>query len=215
MTEKCLRTDAEELANINQETERKIRMKAKYIENDHFTFENIDYNHTYEIPADRPVRIYCDGVYDLFHYGHVRSLKQAKNLFPNVYLICGIHNDKDVEYYKSKTVMNEKERYESVSNCKYVDQIIEGSPWFSTKEYLHKHRIDYLCHDGVPYPSEETEDVYAVAKALNKFIPIKRTLEISTSDIISRILLDLDFYKKRQQKRGFPDGESRNEIIKK
>ncbi|KAJ6802111.1 choline-phosphate cytidylyltransferase 2 [Iris pallida] len=154
---------------------------------------------------NRPVRVYADGIYDLFHFGHARALEQAKKLFPNTYLLVGCCNDEVTHRYKGKTVMTEDERYESLRHCKWVDEVIPNAPWVVTKEFLDKHNIDYVAHDSLPYAdtSGAGKDVYEFVKAIGKFKETKRTDGISTSDLIMRMLKDYNDYVMRNLARGY------------
>ncbi|AES65136.1 putative choline-phosphate cytidylyltransferase [Medicago truncatula] len=154
---------------------------------------------------DKPVRVYADGIYDLFHFGHARSLEQAKKSFPNTYLLVGCCSDEITHKYKGKTVMNEQERYESLRHCKWVDEVIPDVPWVINQEFIDKHKIDYVAHDALPYAdtSGAGNDVYEFVKAIGKFKETKRTEGISTSDIIMRIIKDYNQYVMRNLDRGY------------
>ncbi|KAK9088154.1 hypothetical protein Scep_027236 [Stephania cephalantha] len=152
-----------------------------------------------------PIRVYADGIYDLFHFGHARALEQAKKVFPNTYLLVGCCNDELTHKYKGKTVFTESERYESLRHCRWVDEVIPNAPWVITQDFIDKHKIDYVAHDSLPYAdaSGAGVDVYQYVKSIGKFKETKRTDGISTSDIIMRILKDYNQYVMRNLERGY------------
>ena len=153
-------------------------------------------------PSDRPIRIYADGVFDLFHLGHMRQLEQAKKSFENVELVCGIPSDKETQKRKGLTVLSDKHRVETLKHCKWVDEVIADAPWCVTPSFLLEHRIDYVAHDDLPYASADSDDIYKPIKEKGMFLTTQRTEGISTSDIITKIIRDYDKYLMRNFARG-------------
>lgn len=120
---------------------------------------------------------YTQGVYDMFHVGHLRLINHAKELCD--YLIVGVNADELVQSYKDKKpVISQEERAEIVRNIRAVDECVivstldkteilknfrfdavfigddwKGHPrWVKTEEELKPFHVDvvYLPHtDGI------------------------------------------------------------------
>lgn len=153
---------------------------------------------------DRVYRLYCDGIFDMFHQGHMLMLYQAKHALGDpskVHLIAGVCTDELTQRFKGKNVMNTETRVQSLLHCKWVDEVVEA-PWVPSQELIDKHQIDFFCHDAIPYASAGSGDVYAFVKQQGKFLATKRTKGISTTDLLVQIVRDYDDHVVRNLKRG-------------
>ena len=129
-------------------------------------------------------RVYVDMVADLFHYGHANFLKQARQ-YGN-HLIVGIHSDEVLEVYKRSPIMSMKERVDTVSSCRYVDEVVPNAPLVIDQEWLNTHRIDLVVH-GDDFSEEMEQLCYKIPIDMGIFRLVSYTSEISTTDIIQRI----------------------------
>ena len=106
-----------------------------------------DYDDT-EIPSAKysdPTVGHTEGVFDCLHHGHIKLFERMKKTFDKVIVSCT--KDEIVETYKSSTMENYETRIKKVSECKYVDEIIDPPDNSSiTIDYMEKNSIDYIVH---------------------------------------------------------------------
>lgn len=132
--------------------------------------------------------IYTDGIFDLFHRGHLEYIKRCKQIFDDVFLIVGVVNDTDAASYKRAPIYNEFDRYEIVENIKYVDKIVKDAPLIIDENFMNEHQIDYVIHSfSNEADAEKQQEFFKVPMMLNKFIKINYYSLISTTDIIRKI----------------------------
>ena len=70
--------------------------------------------------------IYIDGIFDLFHRGHLESFKQIKDIYKDCFLIVGVVSDEDAMSYKREPIISYEDRCEIIKSIKYVDKVIIG-----------------------------------------------------------------------------------------
>lgn len=140
---------------------------------------------------NREVRIFMDGAFDVFHYGHMNAFRQGRAL--GTYLVVGVNSDQSIlECKGTAPVLNDAERTGAVAGCKFVDVVEMNCPYIMNETYLRfiidKYDIDYVVHGDDPC-IVDGKDVYEVAQKMGKYRTIPRTEGISTTDIVGRMLL--------------------------
>ncbi len=133
-------------------------------------------------------RCVVNGVFDLFHVGHVRLLRRAKEIFKEV--IVTIDSDELTMKEKRRPIFSEKERLEIIMSCRYVDDaIIIDRSWgphaldpAMVDDFMEKYRIDavFVAADDDEYVKYWFGHLYNQGKV----VVVPRTKDISTTHVI-------------------------------
>ena len=130
---------------------------------------------------------YTDGVYDLFHVGHLNMIQTAKENCE--YLIVGVHGDAVVEEYKHRRpIINENDRQRIIESMKGVDRAV-------INQFRDKLKLWELYHFDVVFIGDDwkgTERWNNFEKILAErnvdVIYVPYTKGISTTEIRQKIM---------------------------
>ena len=125
---------------------------------------------------------YTDGVFDLFHVGHLNLIEAAKSQCEH--LIVGVHGDDVVEEYKHRRpIINENDRRRIVASIKGVDRAV-------VNRFRDKIKLWELYHFNVIFIGDDwkgTERWNNFEKILNEInvdvVYVPYTKGISTTEI--------------------------------
>lgn len=127
---------------------------------------------------DRPERtVYIDGVFDLFHYGHIRLLNRVRKM--GTRLIVGVVTDEDALSYKRTPIIPFQYRLKLLKELCIADLVIPAQLRV-TKEYIEEHGIDLVVHGN----DSQQYDFFKVPIEMGMMEYIPYTEGISTTEII-------------------------------
>ena len=132
------------------------------------------------------MRIYCDGIFDLFHKGHLEHFKKIHQYIKiPIHLIVGIISDKIAINYKRKPVFNENKRLKIIESILYVNETFITDTLILDESFFDKYKIDYIVH-AFNDPSDKNKQTtfFEYAIKANKFIEIDYNIGTSTTKII-------------------------------
>mmetsp|Transcript_6444 Transcript_6444/g.12933 ORF Transcript_6444/g.12933 Transcript_6444/m.12933 type:complete len:885 (-) Transcript_6444:27-2681(-) len=130
--------------------------------------------------------IYMDGVFDLFHIGHLHAIEQCASLGTRV--IIGVTGDDDATGYKRRPIICESERTAIIKSLKVVDDVVCPCPLVVTKEFMEEWGVDLVVHGFAdPRDKERQREFFQYTMDEGKFQEIQYYSKLSTTDIIQRI----------------------------
>jgi len=145
-------------------------------------------NHCNSNAEKKVVKIFADGVFDLMHSGHFNAVRQAREL--GDYLVVGINSDTEVKRAKgSFPIYSQNERGEIMRGCKWVDEVIVGTPYAVTLEFLNSTGCDFVAHGDDHVACADGTDCYEEPRRAGRLKTFQRTVGISTTTLITRLLV--------------------------
>jgi cytidyltransferase-like protein len=130
------------------------------------------------------MRVYIDGVWDLFHAGHLECLRFAKNLYKDVTLVAGVVSDLDAASYKRTPIFSESDRTNIIQQIKYVDEVIFPAPLLVTNDFLDANKIDIVVH-GFANDNDRQIQAPFFAAIGSRFQEIPYTGRVSTTKLLN------------------------------
>jgi cytidyltransferase-like protein len=128
--------------------------------------------------------VYADGVFDLFHAGHLAFLRKAKAAGGDgARLIVGVITDEDAQW-KRRPFIDHANRVAMLKACNIVDEVVERPPLVVGEAFLKKYEIDFVVH-GDDSPQEQFFAV-PIKKGIMRYVSYHA--DISTTMIAERIV---------------------------
>ena len=112
---------------------------------------------------------------------------QARLLGDKLYV--GVHTDEEILHNKGPVVMKLDERVAAVTACRWVTQAVPGAPYVTSPDVMDQYGCKYVVHGDDITSDANGEDCYKVVKDLGRFVVVKRTPNILTTDLVGRMLL--------------------------
>lgn len=130
--------------------------------------------------------VYMDGVFDLFHVGHLQAIRQCAALGNRV--IIGVTGDKDASGYKRPPIVCQEDRVAIIGALREVHHVVCPCPLIVTEDFMKEQGIDLVVHGFANDNDAERQHIFFETPInMGKFQRISYHQGLSTTGILEKI----------------------------